>query len=251
MFNGKRFFTQRSPLQKSVIKNLQIQRCDKKALCTQATTSAGVNSIYANSSKSVKYWIAGGAALVYGIICVGGITRLTESGLSMVDWKFQGKMPPSTEEEWIAEFEKYKQFPEFKRLFPSMTVDEFKDIFFWEYLHRMWGRGIGLYIAAPFVYYAASRSIRGPMLTRSSLLLGGVVAQGLLGWWMVKSGLEEPEHDRNQPRVSQYRLAAHLGAALVLYSGMFWTAMDLFTPSIENINKTVVPQDFQKKLKQN
>ena len=200
---------------------------------TRSLSGAAVESLanpICTTSPSVKYWMAGGAALVYGIIMVGGITRLTESGLSMVDWKFQGRLPPSNDEEWEAEFEKYKQYPEFRKLFPSMTVEEFKRIFFWEYLHRMWGRAIGLYVALPFMFYTATGALRGPLLVRSSMIVGGVGFQGLLGWWMVKSGLEEPQKQTDQPRVSQYRLSAHLGTALLLYSGMFWTALDLFSP---------------------
>jgi len=203
------------------------------------------DSSYEEAGSAVKWWMTGCAALVYGIIIVGGITRLTESGLSMTDWKFLGGMPPSTHEEWVKEFEKYKQFPEFKRLFPTMTVEEFKNIYFWEYLHRMWGRAIGLAVAVPLVAFAVTKKIRGPLLTRSTILLGGVVAQGLLGWWMVKSGLEEPENPRGVPRVSQYRLAAHLGAALTLYVGMVWTALDLWFPK----RKALLGEINPKKLK--
>lgn len=165
--------------------------------------------------------------MVFGIIVVGGITRLTESGLSMVDWNFQGDLPPRTDEEWAAEFEKYKQYPEFKRLNPNMTVEEFKSIFFWEYLHRMWGRAIGLAFGLPFAYFALRRKLSPDMTRRSAVLLAGVGVQGLLGWWMVKSGLEEPEVDNMQPRVSQYRLATHLSAALLLYVGMLKTTFSL------------------------
>jgi len=199
------------------------------------------------SAPSVKYWLAGGAALVYGIIMVGGITRLTESGLSMVHWNFQGSLPPRGDKEWQEEFDKYKEYPEFKRLFPSMTLEEFKNIYFWEYLHRMWGRAIGLYVALPVAYYAATKKIQGPLLRRCLWLTAGVGVQGLIGWWMVKSGLEEPTGKSDQPRVSQYRLATHLGAAFTLYSGMLWTAMDLWSSRVPHVSQTLAssPQLLQ------
>ena len=221
----------------------QVQRPLQRVACRRLATEVQevVNPIQTNA-PSVKYWMAGGAALVYGIVMVGGITRLTDSGLSMVDWKLQGGLPPRGDEEWAQEFEKYKLFPEFKRLFPSMTLEEFKDIYFWEYLHRMWGRAIGLYVGLPVIYYAATRKIQGPLLRRCALLTAGVGFQGLIGWWMVKSGLQEPTGKSDQPRVSQYRLATHLGSALVLYTGMFWTAMDLFRPQRASLPAAVLSQ---------
>lgn len=184
--------------------------------------------------------------MVAGIITIGGITRLTESGLSMVDWKLSGSLPPMGEEAWQAEFEKYKQFPEFKRLNPHMTVEEFKSIFFWEYLHRMWGRSIGVAFTLPFLYFAARRQLSPPVRNRCLALLAGIGCQGLVGWWMVKSGLEEPEHERGHPRVSQYRLATHLGAALVLYTGMLWTTLQFWKPSFSVMSEEALRAAMQR-----
>lgn len=231
------FFTLRTPIIKTISRR-----------CTTTQTNAALNttrSVIQTNNRSVKYWLAGGAALVYGIILVGGITRLTESGLSMVDWNLQGRMYPKSEEEWEIEFAKYKQFPEFKRLCPDMTLDEFKKIFFWEYSHRMIGRFIGLYITVPFLAYVATGAIRGRLLVRSSMFVGGVGFQGLLGWWMVKSGLTEPQRTTDQPRVSQYRLSAHLGTALALYCGMFWTALELFRPNPETLQKSSLTKNLK------
>lgn len=116
-----------------------------------------------------------------------------------------------------------------------MTLEEFKNIFFWEYTHRMWGRAIGLAVAVPFFYFTLTKKIKGPLFRRSALLLAGVGFQGLLGWWMVKSGLEEPEKPTDPPRVSQYRLTAHLTAALSLYSVMLWTSFDLWKSNVPTI----------------
>ena len=208
--------------------NFNFQFITKRATQTLATQQA-------ESLGTIKWWITGCTVMVYGIIVVGGITRLTESGLSMVDWKLQGSLPPMNEEEWVNEFSKYKQYPEFKKLFPSMTLEEFKNIFFWEYTHRMWGRAIGLAVALPFLYFTVTKKIKGPLFRRSALLLAGVGFQGLLGWWMVKSGLEEPEKPTDPPRVSQYRLTAHLTAALSLYSVMLWTSFDLWKSNVPTL----------------
>lgn len=129
--------------------------------------------------------------MVFGIVVVGGVTRLTESGLSIVEWKpVTGILPPLTNEEWTAEFEKYKQFPEFKRVNSNMKLEEFKQIFFWEWAHRVLGRTVGVVFALPLAYFAARKMLtRGQIIHYSGLFaLGG--AQGALGWYMVKSGLE-------------------------------------------------------------
>lgn len=178
----------------------------------------------------IKWWYCGVTGMVFGIVVLGGVTRLTESGLSMVTWKPLGTLPPSTPEAWEEEFERYKAYPEFKILNREMTVEEFKRIFFFEYAHRMWGRAIGIAWALPLAYFALRGQLKGRMLQRSVAVLGGIGVQGLVGWWMVRSGLEEPEQ-YGVPRVSQYRLATHFAAALTLFGGLLWTTMDLFMPS--------------------
>ena len=181
--------------------------------------------------KKIGSWLSVVTGMVFGIVVVGGVTRLTESGLSITEWKpITGTIPPLSEEEWQAEFEKYKQYPEFKRLQPNMTVDEFKQIFFWEWGHRVLGRLIGVAFALPFAYFVAKKALnRGQIMHYTGLLaLGG--AQGALGWYMVKSGLEVGEHE--QPRVSAHRLTAHLGTAFLLYMGLHWGAMTMFRRNI-------------------
>ncbi|EPX72810.1 type I ferredoxin Etp1/cytochrome oxidase cofactor Cox15 [Schizosaccharomyces octosporus yFS286] len=176
-------------------------------------------------SKKVAFWLLGSSALVLAIVVVGGITRLTESGLSITEWKpVSGVIPPLTSEQWDQEFELYKQSPEFQKLNSRMTVDEFKHIFFWEWFHRVLGRGIGLLIAVPS-FYMLARGKSSPWLKRRLLGLTGLVAlQGVIGWWMVKSGLSKQLlEDGSHPRVSHYRLATHLAAAVALYIGLVWT----------------------------
>ncbi|XP_067626934.1 heme A synthase COX15 [Eurosta solidaginis] len=157
--------------------------------------------------------------MVYVAVALGGVTRLTESGLSMVNWKLLGEKKPSNLEEWKTEFSKYQQFPEFKMKNRSMTLEEFKFIYMMEYMHRMWGRGIGAVFLIPAIYFWSRGYFTKSTKTRV-LLLGTLIGlQGLMGWYMVKSGLEDKFHEINDvPRVSQYRLASHLGLAFILYS---------------------------------
>lgn len=182
----------------------------------------------AATNRIVGRWLLGCSGLVVGAVVLGGVTRLTESGLSMVDWHLVREMkPPQTQDEWEAEFSKYQQFPEFKILNHDMTLPEFKFIFYMEWGHRMWGRLVGLAYILPAVYFwrkgYLSRSMKGRVLG----LCGFVVFQGLLGWYMVKSGLEEKPESYDIPRVSQYRLSAHLGSALLLYCASLWTGLTL------------------------
>ena len=174
------------------------------------------------NDKAVAYWLIATALLVFAMVVLGGVTRLTGSGLSMVNWHpIHGVIPPITPQEWAEEFANYQQSPEFKKINFNMTVDEFKKIFYFEYAHRMLGRFIGLFFLVPFLIFWLSKKIR-PGLTPKLLImfvLGGF--QGLLGWYMVKSGLVD------NPHVSQYRLTAHLSAAILIYAFILWTAMGL------------------------
>ncbi|XP_053533709.1 cytochrome c oxidase assembly protein COX15 homolog isoform X2 [Ictalurus punctatus] len=156
---------------------------------------------------------------------------LTESGLSMVDWHLVKEMkPPRTQAEWEAEFSKYQQFPEFKIMNHDMTLTEFKFIFYMEWGHRMWGRLVGLAYILPTMYFWKKGYFNRSMKARVLGLCGFVFFQGLLGWYMVKSGLEEKPDSYDVPRVSQYRLASHLGSALLLYCGSLWTGLTLMLP---------------------
>lgn len=183
-------------------------------LCSVAAAVAGPSGTAAAAavaepvSRAVGWWLIGTAGSVFGMVVLGGVTRLTRSGLSMVDWRPQGRWLPQTEEEWEAEFDKYKQFPEYQRLHKGtgMSLDDFKGIYWYEWAHRMAGRSIGLIFGVPLLGFIAAGKIPrslGPTLG-GLFLLGG--SQGLVGWWMVRSGLEQPPADLDGvPRVSPYR----------------------------------------------
>jgi len=173
---------------------------------------------------AISNWLYFVAFLVFIMIIVGGITRLTESGLSITEWKLiTGALPPLNEAAWLSEFEKYKQIPEFLEINgpAGMTLADFKFIYFWEWVHRLLGRLIGLAFALPLAWFALKRAIPkgyGGRLT-VLLVLGGM--QGVIGWWMVTSGLTE------RTDVSHFRLATHLLMALLIIGALVWTALDL------------------------
>lgn len=171
----------------------------------------------------IARWLLLVAFMVFAMVVVGGITRLTESGLSMVRWEpISGIVPPLNEAQWHAEFDAYKATPEYLKINRGMSLDEFKGIFFWEYLHRVIGRLIGIVFALPLAWFAWKRMIPrgyGPRLILL-LALGGL--QGAIGWWMVASGLID------RPDVSHIRLAVHLLTALLILAALVWTALDLF-----------------------
>jgi len=174
------------------------------------------------SQNPVIIWLMIGALLVVSMVVIGGITRLTQSGLSMVEWNLvMGSIPPMNESEWQQTFEKYKESPEFNIVNYEFDLEDFKSIFWWEYIHRMLGRLIGLIFIIPFFIFLYQKRIDKPLLNKliAIFILGAF--QGFLGWYMVKSGLVK------DPHVSHYRLAAHLIAALTLFSLIFWTALDL------------------------
>uniref|UniRef100_A0A5B7B8W3 Cytochrome c oxidase assembly protein COX15 n=1 Tax=Davidia involucrata TaxID=16924 RepID=A0A5B7B8W3_DAVIN len=183
-----------------------------------------------HARKMVGTWLFASAAWVFSMVVLGGVTRLTRSGLSMTDWKFTGSLPPLSDDDWLIEFEKYKQSPEYKRVNKGMSIEDFKFIYWMEYAHRMWGRGLGILFALPFSYFLRKGYITLQLGVRLSALFALGAGQGLIGWWMVKSGLEEPTSEYAQPRVSPYRLAAHLTSAFVIYCGLFWTALSVVMP---------------------
>ncbi len=171
---------------------------------------------------AIARWLHIVAALIVAMVVVGGITRLTESGLSITQWKpISGVIPPLNEAQWQAEFANYQRIPEYQELNRGMTLAGFKAIFFWEYVHRLLGRVIGLAFALPLIWFAVTRRIpRGYGWRLSALLaLGGL--QGAIGWWMVASGLSV------RIDVSHIRLAVHLSTALFILGGIVWTARDL------------------------
>lgn len=169
-------------------------------------------------------WLWAVALLVVIVVGVGGITRLTESGLSITEWRpVSGVLPPLNEADWVKEFEKYKQIPEYKEINRGMSLAGFKAIFFWEWLHRILGRVVGMAMILPLAWYAWRRAIPAGYAGRLLALTSLVGLQGALGWWMVASGLEY------RTDVSHFRLAAHLLTALFLLAGLVWTARDLDT----------------------
>ncbi|XP_073141429.1 heme A synthase COX15 isoform X2 [Henckelia pumila] len=183
-----------------------------------------------SARKAVGIWLFTSASWVFSMVVLGGITRLTRSGLSMTDWKFTGSLPPLSDEAWVVEFEKYKQSPEYQRVNKGMSLADFKFIYWMEYAHRMWGRALGIMFALPFSYFLHKGYITLQLGLRLSGLFALGAGQGLIGWWMVKSGLEEPKSEYAEPRVSPYRLAAHLTSAFVIYSGLLWTALSVVMP---------------------
>ena len=171
---------------------------------------------------AVADWLLFVAGLVFLMIVVGGITRLTESGLSIVNWEpVTGAIPPLTREQWEAAFEAYRQSPQYLEINRGMSLAEFKDIFFWEYVHRLLGRLIGLAFALPLAWFAWKRAIPRGYGWRLILLLALGGLQGAIGWWMVASGLVD------RPEVSHIRLAVHLLTALLIFGLLVWTALDL------------------------
>ncbi len=182
------------------------------------TDFAGVNP----RLRPVAIWLFFMAALVALMVIVGGATRLTDSGLSIVEWRpVTGAIPPLSEAHWLAEFEKYKTIPEYEQVNWGMSLDQFKAIYWWEWGHRFLGRLIGFAFLIPMVFFAMTRRIDRKLALKLAglFVLGG--AQGALGWWMVSSGLTE------RIDVSQYRLAAHLALAVALFGAMVWIALDL------------------------
>ncbi|MGO4715625.1 COX15/CtaA family protein [Bradyrhizobium sp. 2TAF24] len=166
----------------------------------------------------MRIWLAAVAALILAMVLVGGATRLTESGLSIVEWKpVTGTLPPLTADGWNAAFEAYKKIPQYRELNHGMSLAEFKEIFWWEWSHRLLGRVIGAAYLLPFLWFLWRATLSGELKRRLWVIfaLGGL--QGAVGWWMVASGLTE------RVEVSQYRLAAHLMLALVIYSAIVWT----------------------------
>ena len=177
------------------------------------------------SRSSIAIWLLVCCAAIYAMVVLGGVTRLTGSGLSMVKWEpVIGVLPPTSQSDWEEVFLLYQQYPEFKLKNSQMNLEEFKSIFWLEYLHRLLGRLIGVIFILPLIYFWATKKIEKPFIRKLVFMfvLGGL--QGLLGWYMVKSGLSQ------DPHVSQYRLTAHLGFAFIIYAYIFWTALDLLFP---------------------
>jgi len=188
--------------------------------------------------QPVYNWLLLGCFLIGLMVIIGGITRLTQSGLSMVDWKlYMGSIPPMNDDAWRQTFEAYQQYPEYQIVNKEFTLEDFKSIFWWEYIHRLLGRLIGIIFIIPFLVFLIQKRLN-PSLTKKLiilLILGGF--QGFLGWYMVKSGLV------NNPHVSHFRLAAHLIAAFAAFGYSLWLAL-----GIRNETRFRIPQSLRKVL---
>lgn len=182
------------------------------------------NTLQPHSNKAIIRWLLTGCALVYIMVVVGCLTRLTHSGLSITDWNFMGSLPPMSQDDWYERFQKYQTSPEFIYKNSSMTMEEFKSIFWWEYIHRSIGNTMMGVFLVGFIWFLVRKKFNQQMLWKAIFLfvLGGL--QGLIGWWMVKSGLVK------NPNVSHYRLAIHLMSAFSVFAFTFWFALQLIYP---------------------
>ena len=179
-----------------------------------------------DAARPLALWLMACAAMVFAMAVIGAITRLTESGLSIVEWRpLIGTLPPLSDAEWQRVFDLYRQTPEYRLRNAGMEIGAFKQIFFWEWFHRLWGRLIGLVFAVPFLWFWATGRVPRALLPRLLGLLGLGGLQGGLGWFMVKSGLVD------RPSVSHYRLAAHLGLAMAIYGLLLWQAWSILFPT--------------------
>lgn len=193
------------------------------AMTAASIFTAAATPRQAAARRAIAIWLLIVAALIVGMIVLGGLTRLTGSGLSITEWKpIHGALPPLNQTEWQQEFDAYKAIPQYQQINSGMTLDEFKGIFWWEWAHRNLGRFIGFAFLIPFLVFAFQRRIEPSLYPRliALFILGGL--QGVLGWFMVMSGLQD------RVEVSQYRLVAHLGLAVAIYAAMLWTAFPLW-----------------------
>lgn len=189
-----------------------------------------------NKNKAVIIWLLSGCLLLFIMVIVGGITRLTNSGLSMTDWHLvTDTFPPLTEAKWVETFERYKQFPEYQKIniHNDFTLSDYKFIYFWEWFHRFIGRIIGLVFIVPFVYFLIKKKLDSATIKKGIILLCMGAFQGFLGWFMVKSGLID------NPDVSHFRLALHLTFAFITFAYTLWVALDLIYPVKRNVEKSL------------
>jgi heme a synthase len=188
--------------------------------------SSGVReSVMARTNRQVAAWLLICCTLVFAIVVVGGITRLTHSGLSITEWQpIVGTLPPLSDTDWDSAFAKYRLTPEYTQVNKGMSLPEFQRIFWWEYFHRLLGRLVGFVFLVPFLWFLFRRKIPPGYGAGLAVIFALGAAQGALGWYMVKSGLVD------DPRVSQFRLTAHLGLAFLIFAAMFWAALSLLSP---------------------
>ena len=179
-----------------------------------------------DQSRAVALWLFFSAAMVFAMVVIGGVTRLTGSGLSITEWKpIMGAIPPLNAAEWAEAFDKYKAIPQYAQVNAGMSLGEFQGIFWWEWLHRLFGRLIGVVFAVPFVIFLVMRRVPQRLIGRCLILLALGGLQGLIGWWMVSSGLSE------RVDVAPERLATHLGLAFLIFAGLIWTGLEAWSGS--------------------
>ena len=200
-----------------------------------ATPIVLINEGY--SSRAVGIWLLLTAGMVLFMICVGGYTRLTKAGLSMTKWKPIGYRYPRNQEDWDYEFNEYKKYPEYQLATEDVTLQKFKRIFFIEYFHRLIGNGLGFVFGAPLVYFMGRGYFTRKMKIRMLGLLGFGGLQGLIGWWMVKSGLKSKPDYQSRPRVSTYRLLVHNSCAVFIYSVLFYHGLILTKQASKALNE--------------
>jgi heme a synthase len=205
-----------------------------------STGTSATGTARMSHDRQLALWLMLCCAMIFAMVVLGGVTRLTGSGLSMVEWDpIFGVVPPLSEAQWESTFNLYKESPEYRKINAGMDLHGFKQIYWFEFAHRLLGRTIGVVFLIPFLYFLFTGRIRRPLIPRLATLfvLGGL--QGVLGWYMVKSGLVD------RPHVSQYRLTAHLAAALLIYAYMFWVALGLWT-SAERSEEPSAPRGLRR-----
>jgi len=193
-------------------------------------------SFHKSSNRSLALWLLSTCFLIWMMIMLGGITRLTHAGLSIVEWKpITGIIPPLSHTQWVEVFESYKQFPEYKLVNQGMELADFQFIYLMEYFHRLFGRIIGLWFMIPLALFWFQKQLSSKLKKSFLLALFLGLSQGVLGWYMVKSGLVK------DPTVSHYRLTAHLLLAIALYSLLLWTALGMVQPPLKNVERPIPP----------
>ena len=192
-----------------------------------------------SNNKPIIIWLFAGCFLIFSMVILGGITRLTGSGLSITEWDvIMGAVPPLNQADWNTAFDKYKQSPQYQKVNSGMDVEQFKSIFYWEYFHRLVGRLLGVVFIIPFLYFLFKKMLSPPLIRKLIVILLLGALQGFLGWYMVASGLV------NRPSVSHYRLALHLITAFITFGYTLWVALDLIYQ-----DKTNTPGDVSRVFK--
>jgi cytochrome c oxidase assembly protein subunit 15 len=201
-------------------------------MSNSASIAAFTAPVSVHRPRAVRFWLFAVAAMIFATLVVGGATRLTESGLSIVEWKpVTGVLPPMSEPEWQAEFSKYQQIPQYKERNSGMTLHEFKTIYYWEWSHRVFARMTGAVFLLPFLFFLWRGWIPPRLKTRLWVIFGAGAALGAVGWWMVSSGLAGSA----RVSVSQYRLAFHLTLACAIYAAVLWTAQGLKVRAVQTV----------------